>query len=46
VIVLIQAWGDKKSISKDWKDGHYVVCIGYSKLGFILKTLTAKEELI
>ncbi len=31
VIVLIQAWGDKKEYSKDWKDGHYVVCIGYSK---------------
>lgn len=31
VILLIQAWTDKKKINweKDWTDGHYVIAIGY-----------------
>jgi predicted double-glycine peptidase len=34
VIVLIQAWGNenqfKKHYKEDWKDGHFVVVIGYT----------------
>lgn len=32
VILLLQAWGGKeKDLKYDWKDGHYVVAIGYDK---------------
>ena len=33
VILLLQAWSDKKIVDwkKNWKDGHYVVAIGYDK---------------
>ncbi len=33
VILIIQAWTDRKKIDweKDWKDGHYVVAIGFDK---------------
>jgi len=33
VILLIQAWTDQKKVNwkKDWKDGHYVVAVGYDK---------------
>jgi predicted double-glycine peptidase len=36
VIILLQAWTEKKKVDweKDWKDGHYVVAIGYSKNKF------------
>jgi predicted double-glycine peptidase len=36
VILDIQAWGEKKDYSKAWKDGHYVVAVGYDKKGFYL----------
>src|SRR3989338_1020724 len=32
VILLLQAWGSKgKKLKYDWKDGHYVVAIGFDK---------------
>lgn len=33
VILLVQAWSENKKTDwqKDWKDGHYVVAIGYDK---------------
>jgi ABC-type bacteriocin/lantibiotic exporter with double-glycine peptidase domain len=33
VILLVQAWTFNKKVNweKDWKDGHYVVAIGYDK---------------
>lgn len=33
VIITLQAWTDKKDVDwkNDWKDGHYVVAIGYGK---------------
>ena len=33
VIIALQAWSEDKNkdLEKDWKDGHYVVVIGYSK---------------
>lgn len=33
VIIPIQAWSSKKKTNwkKDWRDGHYVIVIGYSK---------------
>lgn len=33
VIILLQAWSEKarKKWTKDWKDGHYVVAIGYGR---------------
>lgn len=34
VILLLQAWGDKKDYSNYWKSGHYNVAIGYDKEGF------------
>ncbi|MDD5650635.1 MAG: C39 family peptidase [Candidatus Nanoarchaeia archaeon] len=34
VIVELQAWGDKNDYSKDYKNGHYVVAIGYDDNGF------------
>jgi predicted double-glycine peptidase len=40
VIVLLQAWRDKKSPKKwkdNYKDGHYVVAIGYSKNSIIFE---------
>lgn len=36
VIMAIQAWGDKENYSKEWKDGHYVVAVGFDKDGFFL----------
>jgi ABC-type bacteriocin/lantibiotic exporter with double-glycine peptidase domain len=31
VLVLLQAWPDKEvDFSKDWKDGHYVVAVGFN----------------
>ncbi|MFH1311120.1 MAG: cysteine peptidase family C39 domain-containing protein [Nanoarchaeota archaeon] len=36
VILVIQAWTENKKVNweKDWKDGHYVVVIGYDKHKF------------
>ena len=31
VILMIQAWVDKTSDYQEWSDGHFVVCIGYTK---------------
>lgn len=33
VIVILQAWAKKKEVcwENDWKDGHYVIAIGYTK---------------
>ena len=33
VILVLQAWAIKKEVDwkKDWKDGHYVIAIGYDK---------------
>jgi ABC-type bacteriocin/lantibiotic exporter with double-glycine peptidase domain len=36
VILSLQAWGEKKDYTDDWKDGHYNVAIGYDKKGFYL----------
>ena len=53
VILLIQAWGRKgKGLKDDWKDGHYVVAIGYDKERFyfedpssILRTYISYRDL-
>lgn len=36
VILLVQAWTEQKKVDwkNDWKDGHYVVAIGYDKHKF------------
>lgn len=31
VILLIQAWGDVDDYEEEWKSGHYVVAVGYTK---------------
>jgi ABC-type bacteriocin/lantibiotic exporter with double-glycine peptidase domain len=33
VILILQAWKNKKKVGweKDWRDGHYVIAIGYDK---------------
>jgi len=36
VILSLQAWGEKKDYTDNWKDGHYVVAVGYDKRGFFL----------
>jgi len=55
VILPLQAWSEDKKIDweKDWKDGHYVVAIGYDekKIYFqdpaaIFKTYLTYEELL
>jgi len=53
VILALQAWSDKKNIDweTDWKDGHYVLAIGYDKdkiyfedpANFVLTYLTYDE---
>jgi len=34
VIIELQAWGKVKDYADDFKNGHYVVCIGYDEDGF------------
>lgn len=31
VILMIQAWARNKNEYKGWSEGHYTVCIGYTK---------------
>jgi len=45
VIVVLQAWAKRKvNWKKDWKDGHYVVVIGYNSKGFIFEDPSSFER--
>lgn len=50
VIIMIQAWSDKSIVNYavDWKDGHWVVAIGYDKEGVYFEdpSLAAKRGFI
>ena len=44
VILLVQAWTkqEKPDWEKDWKDGHYVIAIGYGKHKFYFEDPTSE----
>ena len=46
VILVLQAWKNKKTTKyeKDWKDGHYVVAIGYKKNKIIFEDPSSIER--
>jgi len=37
VIVMLQAWGERRSYRRHWADGHWVVAIGYDGAGVIVE---------
>lgn len=41
VILLIQAWGDMDDYSDEWKSGHYVVAIGYTRNKILFQDSTS-----